>query len=121
MYHEYEQDEWGTVLPTKDTARYIVNQLRLRRSVLLAIGLAEGTMENILFAIPTVGKPANAYRLGGGQVVVAVDRMGTYQFDLANGAFTAPAYIQEKLRIGEADAKPLSDLINLMKEEWRNY
>lgn len=110
---EFETDEYGTVLPTAKNAVEIVVALRQGKSVLVALYLGASTMKNVLFALPTVGRPANAYRLN--QMVVAVDRCSMYQFDLTGGVHVAPGYIEEKLRLGGANSEVMARFINDMR------
>ncbi len=114
-----EKDEYGTVLPTEQTAWFVADKLANGQSVLIALYLGDITMMNILFAIPHAGQPANAYRLGGGEMCVAVDRTSMYQFDIAKEGELHWNYVGEKLKLPEPNAKVMADFINKIKEQWR--
>lgn len=113
--HDYELDEYDMVLPSEQTAKAVAEDLRHNQSPLLSLGLGEGTMMNILFALPRVGVPSNAYRLE--QIVVAIDRTSMYQFyaDKRNGGID-PNYVVEKMKVPMEDAKVLAKFIEMIRE-----
>lgn len=106
---EYEIDEYGTVLPTMNTAMAVARQ-SLDGGALVALKLGEGTMMNCLFVIARHGKPVNSFRVK--DLNVAIDRTGFYQFNVPRGGVPLSwGYVHEKLGLGMEDATVMAQFI----------
>ena len=120
---QWDEDSWGIVINGPKTYRAIANYwLTVPNSVVINWTDCRGTALVILFTMGANADDANGMvhtfhpGLPMNRVMfVGIMRCGCFGFDILDGLWVSPDYVEEKLGVYGATAEAISHLINGVK------